>query len=64
MQRGVDLGLIVGADAVAEAGEPLRSLAQKARRSRTDTSASTDPSEAMCSLRIFPETRRVCIRLA
>jgi hypothetical protein len=26
VQRGVDLGLIVGADAVAEAGEPLRQL--------------------------------------
>ena len=26
MQRGVDLGLIVGADAVAEAGKPLRQL--------------------------------------
>jgi hypothetical protein len=53
----------LGADAVAEAGEPLRQLAQK-QALATDTSASTDPSEAMCSLCIFPETRRVCIRLA
>ena len=62
-QRGVDLGLIIGANAVAEAGEPFRRLGPGARRSRTHTSASTDPSEAMCSLCIFPEMRRVHIRL-
>ena len=37
------------------------SFAQKARRSRTDTSASTEPRLAICSLRIFPATRRFTI---
>jgi hypothetical protein len=37
---------------------------QNARRSRTETSASTDPRLAICSLCILPATRRVCIRLA
>jgi hypothetical protein len=63
VQHAAYLAVVVGADAVPRRASRPGSSAQNAMRSRPDTPAPTDPSEATCSVRILPEARKVRIRL-